>query len=112
MTEKATKRPWKVAPDKDRRSLLYRILSKYDEEIAWVNNEANADLIVRAVNEYDKLKADNDALVAALDDLQKQANSMNNYQHAGISVTADDWAELYRFCYISRAALEAARGSN
>jgi hypothetical protein len=67
-------------------------------------------LIVRAVNSYDRLIADNAALVEALDDLQKQANNMNNYQHAGISVTAGDWSDLFRLCNIANAALEAARG--
>lgn len=73
----------------------------YDDHIAWVTEKANAQHIVRAVNAFPKL-------LAALKELQVQADSMNNRQHAGLSVSTDDWAELFRFCNLARSALAEA----
>ena len=49
-------------------------------------------------------------MIEALETLTKQADSMNNRQHAGIELIPEDWSELYRICNISRELLKKVRG--
>jgi hypothetical protein len=67
--DKATPRPWSFAPSSIEDGKFVIGTSDWKKTIALLDSqndpEANAELIVRCVNGYDKLKASNDALLEA-----------------------------------------------
>ncbi len=62
--------------------------------------EANAALIVRAVNHAGKL-------AEALRDLSRLVHQNNALQHAGLGVSPEAWSEMYQATNDARAALAA-----
>lgn len=75
------------------------------------NDKANAGHIAACVNACEGISPEAvPDLLVALEDLRAQANRMNNAQHAGIQLSSDSWADLFRFCNLASAALAKARG--
>lgn len=61
---------------------------------------ANANLIAAAPE-----------LLETLERLYKKAQWMNDWQHAGNKIEAEDWGDLYEICQIeARAAIVKAKG--
>lgn len=65
--------------------------------------QANAELIVRAVNAHA-------ALVKALRDIINAADRINDYQHSGQSPTMEMWSELFDESLRARTVCAKAEG--
>lgn len=98
--------PWVVEPNGYAISGPVRARQNYREPVAYcppelLNRDANAAFIVQACNAH----AD---LVVALRGLSDCAASINGAQHAGCTISAEAWAELYARTIFARAALAKA----
>jgi len=80
MIDKATARPWKLNNERNRvlRSIA-SIENKQRHEVATTINLPDAELIVRAVNEYDESRRKIDSLVGALKMVREQMGGFNHY---------------------------------
>ena len=94
MCDKATKRPWKATPFDDG-----WIRDANNHAVCMVDGLEERDLIVRAVNDYDRLIADKAALVEALEWAIEMLD-----EHGGVLAMYTRRGES------ALAALEAARG--
>ena len=89
--DKATPTPWALwnSPDKSQRFMIYG-KGRIPVCIIETDDKENLHLIVKAVNEYDKLKADNSALLEACREANKY---LAKEASLGKCLTMEEWSK-------------------